>query len=60
MNHYEAQMTMHKHLTPKGPYLIWRTNQFLVASLDLSLFLDFLKLFVNIRFIISFAGVQIS
>jgi hypothetical protein len=35
-------------------------NRIWVASLDLILFLDFLKLFVNMRLAISFVGVQIS
>jgi hypothetical protein len=36
------------------------TNRFWAVSLDLILFLYFLKLFVNMRLGISFAGVQIS
>jgi hypothetical protein len=37
-----------------------RTNRFWAASLDLILFLGFLKLFVNLRLGISFVEVQIS
>jgi hypothetical protein len=33
-----------------------RTNQFWSVSLEHTLFLDFLKLFLNIRLIVSFAG----
>jgi hypothetical protein len=49
-------------LTPKGLTVpsLWGTNGIWVASLDLILFLEFLKLFVNMRLRISFAGVQIS
>jgi hypothetical protein len=39
---------------------IRRTNRFWVVSLDLTLFLDFLKLFVKMRLAVSFAGVQKS
>jgi hypothetical protein len=35
-------------------YLEW-PNRFWAMSLDLNLFLDFLKLFVNMRLVISFA-----
>jgi hypothetical protein len=38
---------------------IWWTNQLWAVSLDLILFLDFLKLFVEMRLAISFAWVQI-
>jgi hypothetical protein len=37
---------------------IQRTNQFWAVSLDFTLFLDFLKLFVKMRLTISFVGVQ--
>jgi hypothetical protein len=36
------------------------TTRFWVALLEVILFLDFLKLFVNMHLRISFAGVQIS
>jgi hypothetical protein len=35
---------------------IWRTNRFWFVSLEHTLFLDFLKLFVNMRLAASFAG----
>jgi hypothetical protein len=38
---------------------LWGTNRFLAASLDLILFLDFLKLFLNMRLGKSFVVVQI-
>jgi hypothetical protein len=37
---------------------VQRTNRFWAVSLDLILFLDFLKLFVKMRLTISFVGVQ--
>jgi hypothetical protein len=33
-----------------------RTNQFWSVSLEYTLFLDFLKLFLNIRLVVSFGG----
>ena len=39
---------------------LWGTNQFWVASLDLILFLDILKLFVQLSLAISCAGVKIN
>jgi hypothetical protein len=45
-------------LIPKEVFV--PTNLFWVASLDLILFLDFLKLFMNMRLRLSFARVQIS
>jgi hypothetical protein len=47
-------------LTPKGLFVPTGNKPVLAASLDLILFLDILKLFVNMRLGISFAGVQIS
>jgi hypothetical protein len=35
-----------------------QTNRFWAVSLDLTLFLDFLKLFLKMRLAVSFAGVQ--
>jgi hypothetical protein len=35
---------------------VWWTNQFWSVLLEHTLFLDFLKLFVNMRRVISFAG----
>jgi hypothetical protein len=35
---------------------IWWTNRFWSVSLEHTLFLDFLKLFVNMRLVVSFAG----
>jgi hypothetical protein len=35
---------------------VWRTNRFWSMSLEHTLFLDFLKLFVNMRPVVSFAG----
>jgi hypothetical protein len=35
---------------------VWRTNRFWSVSLENILFLDFLKLFVNMRLEVSFAG----
>jgi hypothetical protein len=47
-------------LPQKDQMSVQRTNRFWAASLDLILFLDFLKLFVNMRLRISFVQVQIS
>jgi hypothetical protein len=38
---------------------VWRTNQFWSVSLELTLFLDFLKLFVKMHLAVSFAGKKI-
>jgi hypothetical protein len=35
---------------------VWRTNRFWLVSLEHTLFLDFLKLFVNMRLVVSFGG----
>jgi hypothetical protein len=35
---------------------VWRINRFWSVSLDLTLFLDFLKLFVKMRLAANFAG----
>jgi hypothetical protein len=35
---------------------VWRTNRFWLVSLELTLFLDFLKLFVKMRLAASFVG----
>jgi hypothetical protein len=35
---------------------VWWTNRFWSVSLELTLFLDFLKLFVKMRLVASFAG----
>jgi hypothetical protein len=45
-------------LTPKGPLVPMGTNRFWAALHDLTLFLDFLKLFVKMCLVISFVGVQ--
>jgi hypothetical protein len=44
----------YQQLTPKGPLVPKGTNRFWAASYDLTLFLDFLKLFVKMRLGISF------
>jgi hypothetical protein len=35
---------------------VWRTNRFWSVSLEYTLFLDFLKLLVNMHLVVSFAG----
>jgi hypothetical protein len=54
-------MAVYIYYYPLKDYLsLWGTNGIWAASLDFILFLDFSKLFVNMRLGISFAGIQIS
>jgi hypothetical protein len=50
------QLPFSPELTPKGPLVSTEDNQFWSVSLELILFLDFLKLFVKMRLVVSFAG----
>jgi hypothetical protein len=47
------------NLTPKGPNVCTADKSVLVSALDLTLFLEFLKLFVKMRLAISIMGKKI-
>jgi hypothetical protein len=48
------------YITPKGPYVLGVAKPDLGSFTYLQKKIDFLRLFVNMRFKISFTGVQIS